>query len=531
MPRVKKTVSTEETVSRKRNTRKSKAEATTELVVSSENIQQEPIVETPAAVTGRIGDLVISVPSQVSNQANTEEKDIPSMEAAPLNDIPADVPVVLPLIGKLPETHNPEMGIFFIRPDELTIGDVAENTTRVMDSQGRVYPYGVIPKLPIIELAEGIRIDFNNGARVYIPPTAPDEEYRIKILAKQYKVCLIDSVVKRGVFAQSNKKYYLDYIVEVYKKDATTPFITQTNDLQNKLVMIHMEGGGIGDSIAWFSSVNDFIKKHKCRVIVSIRKEIAEIFKPTYPHIRFIQEDETGHYKPFASYFMGLFFNGDTDMQPLDFRLTGLHKTGAYILGVNPDKIEAPQVDLTAPRIIKEKYVVISAQSTTQCKHWNNPHGWYNVVKYLKEKGYRVLCIDKDAVVGRDGRMNIIPYGSEDFTGALPLQERINIIKDADFFIGLSSGISWLAWCCKVPVVMISGFTEIYNEFYTPYRIINPIACKGCWNDARFTFDHHDFLYCPRNKGTANEFICTAAISPDHVIEVINTIPTFKAGE
>ena len=42
-------------------------------------------------------------------------------------------------------------------------------------------------------------------------------------------------------------------------------------------------------------------------------------------------------------------------------------------------------------------------------------------------------------------RFNIIPYGAEDFTGRRPLQERIDLLYHADFFIGLSSGLSWVA--------------------------------------------------------------------------------------
>ena len=76
-----------------------------------------------------------------------------------------------------------------------------------------------------------------------------------------------------------------------------------------------------------------------------------------------------------------------------------------------------------------------------------------------------------------------IPWGCEDDTGNKTFQERIDILKDCDFFIGLSSGVSWLAWCAKCPVVLISGFTNPYNEYYTPYRVINPMVCHGCWND------------------------------------------------
>ena len=65
---------------------------------------------------------------------------------------------------------------------------------------------------------------------------------------------------------------------------------------------------------------------------------------------------------------------------------------------------------------------------------------------------------------------NHIPHGVEDETGDRPLLERARWLKHAEFFVGLSSGLSWLAWAMDVPVVLISGFTAATNEFATPYR-------------------------------------------------------------
>ena len=181
-------------------------------------------------------------------------------------------------------------------------------------------------------------------------------------------------------------------------------------------------------------------------------------------------------------------------------------------------------MDLSAERQIKEKYVVVAAQASSQCKYWNNPFGWREVVEHLKKQGYRVLCIDRAAEYGVGYTWNRIPFGTENFTGDLPLQERINLIKDADMFIGLSSGLSWLAWCCKVPVVLISGFTDPVNEFYTPYRINNPVVCHGCWHDGKVEFDHFDFFWCPRKTNINDKFECTKMISSKQVIRAIDSI-------
>ena len=91
---------------------------------------------------------------------------------------------------------------------------------------------------------------------------------------------------------------------------------------------------------------------------------------------------------------------------------------------------------------------------------WNNPYGWREVVAHLKRKGYRVVCIDQKPVSGAGLLYSAIPHGAEDETGDRPLAERARWLRHADAFVGLSSGLAWLAWAAGAPVVLISGFTH-----------------------------------------------------------------------
>jgi len=105
------------------------------------------------------------------------------------------------------------------------------------------------------------------------------------------------------------------------------------------------------------------------------------------------------------------------------------------------------------------------------------------------------------------------------------LAERARWLRHAEAFVGLSSGLSWLAWSAGTPVVLISGFTHPNNEFETPYRVINWHACNSCWNDVREKFDHKDFLWCPRHAGTSRQFECTRLITSEQVIATFKRIP------
>ena len=406
--------------------------------------------------------------------------------------------------------------------------DLAPGQKRPEGAQKSIY--GEIPQIPVLDAVDGIKFDFNHGIRILFPQN--DKVYHVTFLDIDTGVVLYSSDTQPGAFVTSVKKFYVRFRLIIYEKGNDTPIFEHDMDLKDKEVMVQLPVGTIGDSIGWFSYVERFQLKHGCKLICVMTPWIADLVRDQYHDITFISPEDTVKYQPYASYYMGLFFKGDVDNQPVDFRYIGLHRTAGYILGLDGDDLAdlPPRFNLSAPRKIQEKYVVIAAQSSSQAKYWNNPFGWMTVVNFLKDNGYRVLCIDKEKAHGTGLNWNYIPYGAEDFTGDIPLQERVDLIKDADFFIGLSSGLSWVAWGCKVPVVMISGFTHRNNEFYTPYRVINYHTCHSCWNDMRCEFDHFDFLWCPRHKGDDRQFECTRLISPEQVISTIQKIPTFKKG-
>jgi autotransporter strand-loop-strand O-heptosyltransferase len=385
------------------------------------------------------------------------------------------------------------------------------------------------PETPTLEAVEGIRFDFNNGLRIKFPNKG---EYRCVFKDLDTDCLLYSMDVKPGCTVESVKKFYIRFRLEIYRKcELEKPIFTHDLDLSGKEVLIQLPVGALGDTIAWFSFVERFQQRHGCKLFCSMEPRLAEIFKAQYPDISFIGKEDAAKKKPYATYNLGLFFGGDTDHQPFDFRQIGLHRTAGKILGIDDLSDMPPRVNLSAERRIKEKYVVIAAQASSQCKYWNNPSGWREVVAYLKSQGYRVLCVDRMAEYGTDYTWNHIPYGAEDFTGDRPLQERIDLIKDADMFLGLSSGLSWLAWCCRVPVILLSGFTDPVNEFETPYRVQNATVCHGCWNDTRCDFNHFDFLWCPRKKEARDKFECTKSITPKMMIDQIKKLQPQKAGE
>ena len=98
----------------------------------------------------------------------------------------------------------------------------------------------------------------------------------------------------------------------------------------------------------------------------------------------------------------------------------------------------------------------------------------------------------------------------------------MNYIHHSEFFIGLSSGLSWLSWALGKHVVMISNFTKSDHEFTSNCtRIINDSVCNGCWNKSEFRFNRGDWNWCPEHKGTPRQFECHKSITSEMVIKQI----------
>jgi autotransporter strand-loop-strand O-heptosyltransferase len=392
-------------------------------------------------------------------------------------------------------------------------------------------PYPSPANLPTQLGPAGIRFDFNHGARVILPNRTTGK-WRVRLRDLDTGNILFQSE-NQGAYVSSSKRYYVRFSVDVWELDeagTATSVLSHEYDARDQEILIQFPIGTLGDILAWFPYAPRFAEMHGCRLTCAMSELLIPLLRDAYPQIRFVTHEELIEQKlpetVYATYCLGLFFDDKECVhQPTDFRHVGLHRTAGYILGVDPAE-EAPRLALAddGPPIA-EPYVCVAVQSSTQSKNWTNPDGWRGVVAFLKTNGYRVICIDKAPVHGTGLVWNHIPHGTEDQTGDRPLLERARWLRHAKAFVGLSSGLSWLAWAAGCPVVMISGFTHPTNEFTTPYRVINWHACNSCWNDVRHRFDHKDYLWCPRHAGTPRQFECTRLITPAQVISTLKRIP------
>jgi autotransporter strand-loop-strand O-heptosyltransferase len=347
-----------------------------------------------------------------------------------------------------------------------------------------------------------VEYSYTDGATVEIKG-GEDVEHDVKFFTPDLDL-IYGTKLRPNHWGKLNAKYYVDLLIEV-----DGDFIDTL--LKDKTVWIDFDTASLGDTLAWMPYAEEFRKKHECKVITT--SKYTDLFD--YPEID--MRTHEANVECDAKFKLGYYFD-DRDMAPRDPRTIGLQETACDILGLEYKEIKPKLIDVdihTDPEAEKLP-VAIATQSTSQCKYWTK-EGWEAVVDYLKEDGRSVFCIDQHHTFGGKGVINTIPSNVLDMTGDVDLKTRMSQIKGCGFFIGLGSGLSWLAWACDVPVILISGFSEPFAEFDTPYRVINKNVCHGCWNDPELKFDKNDWNWCPRNKN----FECSTSITPEMVIDQI----------
>ncbi len=378
------------------------------------------------------------------------------------------------------------------------------------------------PKKPL-SLKNNFLITFINGTRVEIKGKSK-KKYKIEIINQSNNEVIYESEITNNMWSKTNKTYFIDSLIKVTDLN-TNEVIEHRYNAKDKKVYIHFASKALGDTIAWFPYAEEFRKKHQCELVVSTFHN--EMFKENYPEIKFIEPGTTVN-NLYAMYEVGWHYNEDGginyDRNPTDFRKIPLQGAAYGILGLEPKEVKPKLTFKNTGSTVEGDYVIIAPHGSAHAKYWNHKGGWQTVIDYLNGKGYKVVMITKEPLGDRwhDSKLGGTLTGVIDKTGDYPLSERANDMMNAKAFIGIGSGLSWLAWASKTPVVMISGFSEAYSEFEDCERISPPKdKCSGCFNRSRLNAG--DWEWCPDYKDTNRMFECTKSITPDIVIDAIDS--------
>lgn len=340
-------------------------------------------------------------------------------------------------------------------------------------------------------------------------------DYNIDFINKDNGQVIFNTNLPTDHWSKTNIKYFINWEIVISKDNK---IVDKHNlDFKDQRIFIEFGSKSLGDTLAWIPYCEEFRKKHNCKLVVMTWWN--KFFEKVYPEISFIEPGQTVD-NIFAWYEVGCYTDGDKiDMSkhPIDYNKVPLQRVCSGIIGIDDTEIR-PKVFLDIEnRPIEDKYVCISIHSTAQTKYWNNPNGWQTVVDHLKSKEYKVVLLSKeeDGYMGNKHPKGIIHIKNK------PIEEVMNYLHHCEYFIGISSGLAWLAWALNKKIYMISGFTYDYIEPSEWIRINakEDDTCRGCWN--RHIFDPSDWNWCPDNKGTKKQFECSKRVTGEMVIDAI----------
>ena len=378
-----------------------------------------------------------------------------------------------------------------------------------------------ILNIPFKSSQNTFNYNFVDGAFLEVSGSE-EKEYLVLFIDQDQNKIVHSSTIRNNMWTKTNLKYFVNWAIEVYCNNELV-FEHKYNP-KGKKVYIHLDSSAIGDTLAWFPYVDEFRKKWDCQVVTSTFHN--EWFEKEYPELKFIKPG-TEVYDLYAMYGIGWYYESDAvvnyDRVPRDFKENNLQETSTDILGLDYIEIK-PRIKFPkGKKTIKEKYVVIAPHASAHAKYWNYPGGWQKVIDHLSKKGYKVVMITQEpwGDSWHDSKLGGTLKNIVNKTGDFPLEERMVDIMYAEAFIGVGSGLSWLAWSLNTPVTLISGFSYEHTEFNCN-RIFpkDSKTCTGCFN--REWLNPGDWEWCPDHKNTPRQFECSKSITPIEVIDSLN---------
>ena len=362
-----------------------------------------------------------------------------------------------------------------------------------------------------------VSFHFVDGAFVEITGNV-DEEYLVEFIDTRTNQRVHHAQIRNNHWVRTARQFFTPWRINVFRVMDQRLVFTHLYDSRQKRVYVALESKALGDTLAWFQSLEEFQRLHGCDLICSTF--MNGLFREQYPDIQFVDPGETVH-DLYAMYRVGWFYlpSGDIDLNrnPRNFRQQTLGESAADILGI-PYRPVRPRIRSSgSARPIADDYVCIAIHSTAQAKYWNNPTGWAEVVNHLRQRGYQVVLLSSEGLqyMGNSAPEEVVLLPPGDL-GAVA-----DCLHHAKMFIGIGSGLSWLAWALGCKTCVISGFSYPYTEVAEMIRIgARPDNCSGCFN--RYPLEAGDWDWCPDHKHTPRMYECTRNITAQDVIAVLS---------
>jgi autotransporter strand-loop-strand O-heptosyltransferase len=266
-------------------------------------------------------------------------------------------------------------------------------------------------------------------------------------------------------------------------------------------ILIHLDSFCVGDTICFGSFLEAFLDHHKPKKVF-VTTFFPNFFESNDPRIEFVPATSK------ANLSVDKHINVGYDKNNPLHTIGGLFYAARETMFIPNWSQPSSRYMIPTHKKRQPKKIVIAPESLKLIARWDYPKGWQTVVDHFLQRGYQIYNVSYEDYIKLDGVIN--------YNGFDDINVSLGHILESCVFVGLSSGLAWLAWAYQIPVVMISGFTKEHNEFPC-YRVSNKYGCNGCFNVIPQVVNE-----CPIFIGTERQNECQRIfITPDMVIEKI----------
>ena len=272
------------------------------------------------------------------------------------------------------------------------------------------------------------------------------------------------------------------------------------SNFENKTLLIHLDSFCLGDTICFSSFLDSFVEYHKPKFCY-VTTFFPHILESTNPKYKFVGATDDVFLE--IDRLINVGYDKDNTLHTINGMLYAAKDT----LFLPPDTRIGKAPVIKKERVVKHNKISIGPESLKKIATWEKEK-WQQVVNQIVSSNFEVYNVSYENTLELENVIGV--HGNDDINVSL------NHILESKIFIGLSSGLSWLAWAYDVPVVMISNFTKVQNEFDC-YRVWTPYVCHGCFN----TYNNFSGN-CPLFEGTNRERECHKSITPEMVIDKVN---------
>jgi autotransporter strand-loop-strand O-heptosyltransferase len=190
----------------------------------------------------------------------------------------------------------------------------------------------------IREVQNKVHFHFVKGPFVEIKGSK-SADYKIQFIDNKTGKIHFTSNIKNNCWCRCSIEYFVEWKIIIYENDKL--WYETIYNATDKRVYIAFDSRALGDSLAWFPYVEEFRKKHNCKVITSTF--MNDMFIGQYPDIEFVTPGSIVS-DLYAMYSVGLFYNEDSSINglknPNNFREQTMQKMCSDILGIEYTEIK-----------------------------------------------------------------------------------------------------------------------------------------------------------------------------------------------